>query len=101
MNRPTKHCTLRVHLTTGECIAGDYHVDAVTSSTIRPSDALRSDASGYILLTNAVHADHADAEQPAVVLVNRNAVAMIEIPRSGWTADGAAMRGSCATSTAT
>jgi len=76
-------------------------VDAITSSTVRPSDALRADGSGYILLTNATHLGRPGSESPAVVLINRGAVAMIEITSSGWRAGHNALEPGRVSATAT
>lgn len=80
---------------------GHYHVDAITSSTVRPSDALRADGSGYILLTGATHAGRPVGESPAVVLINRSAVAMIEITSTGWKAGHGAASAAMLTATTT
>lgn len=87
MVKATKKCELRVHLTTGACVRGRFHIEASTSSAVRPSDALREDRSGWLLLTDVCEesSESADAADRApVLMLNRSAIAMIEILPNNW-----------------
>ena len=86
MIKSTKTCELVIHLTTGECITGRFHVDAATSSSVRPSDAVRQEKTGYILLTDAKVTRGEETTDRPVVLVVPSSVAFIEIPMEKWTA---------------
>lgn len=87
MVKTTKKCEVRVHLTTGSCVRGRFHVDASTSSAIRPSDALREDRSGWLLLTDvcdeSVNGDE-PLDRAPVLMLNRAAIAIIEILPNNW-----------------
>jgi hypothetical protein len=84
MFKATKTCVLNVHLSGGAVVTGRLHVDAATSSAMRPSDVLRQENSGWLLLTEV--RDVRDPETPPapVVLVNRAAVTMIELAPNNW-----------------
>ncbi len=84
MFKATKTCILNVHLTTGAAVTGRYHVDASTSSAVRPSDALRQESSGWFLLTDVRDARDPECEPTPVVLISRAAVAMIELTPNNW-----------------
>lgn len=89
MVKATKKCELRVHLTTGTCVRGRFHIDASTSSAIRPSDAMREDKTGWLLLTDVIDETEGDedgSDRAPVLMLNRTAVAMIEILSNNWQA---------------
>jgi len=82
MNKPTKCCTLTVHLVAGPILTGEFHIAASTSSAIRPSDALQDNSRPWILLSG-VSVDVGPAPATRAVLVPTSAIAFIELP-SKW-----------------
>jgi len=84
MDRRTKSCEVTVHLKNGECLQGRYHVDGNTSSSIRPSDALRESTNPYLLLTDVRAEDGHSGDPRSVVLVRADAVGYIELPDQSW-----------------
>jgi hypothetical protein len=83
MRKSTKTCDLQVTLLTGEHLRGRFHVEAATSSMIRPSDAVRQEATGWLLLTDVTDDGHTPAKD-SVVLVNRAAIATVQLISTGW-----------------
>ena len=77
MVKQTKTCEINVHLTTGDCVAGRYHIDAATSSSVRPSDALRQEKTGFVLLTEAKLTRDGETTDQPVVLLPTTSVAFI------------------------
>lgn len=84
MVKETKSCELTIHLQTGDCLTGRYHVDVATTSAVRPSDAIRQDTSPYLLLTGVRDGTGAEPGEKPVVLLNTNAITVIEIPSENW-----------------
>jgi len=85
MDKTTKYCDLAVRLTDGSTISGRFHVPLRTGSTIRPSDALRETANGFLVLTNACVRQRAEETRHESLLVPLSSVSFVELP-SGWTA---------------
>lgn len=86
MQKTTKTCDLRVHLIEGTCVRGQYHVDSATSSAIRPSDAIRQDDTGWILLTHVQNEAGDPTDRAPVVMINRDAISIVEIMPNNWRA---------------
>jgi hypothetical protein len=84
MVKRTKSCAVTVHLKGGQCLRGRYHVDKSTSSSVRPSDALRESTSPYLLLTDAVAQAGPELSAGAVIVVRADAVSFIELPEESW-----------------
>lgn len=85
MVKATKSCQLVVQLLNGKRLAGRFHVEASTSSAVRPSDALRQESTGYLLMTHAYFEGECETDAPdRVILVNRAAVGLIELSQNNW-----------------
>jgi len=84
MQRKTKHCLVEIQLLTGTRVRGKYHVEASSSSSIRPSDAIRTADPAYILLSDVdVCENGADTHREAI-LVRSSSIAHLEFLGSGW-----------------
>lgn len=86
MDKSTKCCELTVYLTTGVRIVGTYHISTTTSSAIRPSDALRDNKDGFLILTNATVHDAGAAREQSAILIRMEAITHLDLPSKGWSA---------------
>lgn len=82
--KPTKYCTLNITLVNGVRLTGRFHIEARTSSTIRPSDAIRQCEDGWLLLTD-VEADGSESPQADTLMIPVKSIAWIELPAKRWT----------------
>lgn len=85
IERSTKCCELILNLTTGVKMVGTYHVSTVTSSSVRPSDALRDCQDGFLLLTNVTIHGNSGTQTQTAAMVRMDAISYIELPPKGWT----------------
>jgi hypothetical protein len=81
--RDTKYCEICVQLVNGARVRGRFHIDAVTSSTIRPSDALRELKSDFFILSHATR--ETEAHPPVTMMIRSSAIALVELPDRNWT----------------
>lgn len=84
VDKSTKCCELTVHMCTGACISGTFHIPFGTSSAIRPSDALRDCKGGFVVLSNATVRDKEQSVLHRSVMIRVEAVSHIELPEKGW-----------------
>ncbi len=84
MVRTTKYCVVDAVLLTGTRVRGRMHVQASTSSAIRPSDALRDAPGNYLILTNALVFDGTETREHGCVMLRTSAIAHVELPDRGW-----------------
>lgn len=82
--KATKYCELNVTLLNGARVSGRFHVEARTSSTIRPSDAIREAKDGLLLLTDVQYATADEQREVRAMLIPLRAVACIELPATRW-----------------
>jgi hypothetical protein len=80
----TKSCEVVVHLKSGECLRGHYHIEKGTSSSVRPSDALRESTGAYLLLTDVRREGSVAPSEGGVILIRADAVSFIELPQESW-----------------
>ncbi len=83
-SKSTKGCELTVQLITGVRIVGTFNVSVITSSAIRPSDAIREHQNGFFTLTNATIHEPTGPRQVSSVMVRAESIAHIELPSKGW-----------------
>lgn len=83
MVKSTKVCSLEVHMLSGTRIAGKFCVEASTSSTIRPSDAIRDSTGEYLLLVEATVHSGGEPYARSALLVRKSGIAHIELSE-GW-----------------
>ena len=84
MIKPTKFCDLEIHTKSGFRITGKFVVPANTSTSVRPSDALRDDTKGFILINEVTIYGNGKTEQRDAVLVRWDAVEWIDLPPNQW-----------------
>jgi len=84
MKNPTKFCQLSLSLTNGVRVSGQYHVEAKTSSTIRPSDAIRENKGGFLLLSDVTIDEPIGRRTHPVVMIPYASIAHIELPPTRW-----------------
>jgi hypothetical protein len=84
MVKQTKFCELTVYLRGGDRLTGRLHVEGSTSSTVRPSDAIRQVQGNFLLLTD-VTVQGESAGEKAAILVPTSAVNYIEVHSKSWT----------------
>ena len=82
MVRDTKFCEINVQLVSGTRIRGRFHIDAVTSSTIRPSDALRDIRTDFLVVSHATR--ESESAPPVSMMIRCSAIAVIELPERNW-----------------
>ncbi len=76
----TKYVNLVFFMKAGVRIAGQYHVPANTSASVRPSDALQQ-ARGFINVSNAsVTSSGRQSRQVSFVSLALDAIAWVEFP---------------------
>lgn len=83
MVRDTKFCEVSMQLVNGARVRGRFHIDAVTSSAIRPSDALRDLRTDFLLLSHATRDGDPEAHR-CTMMVRTSAIALIELPERNW-----------------
>lgn len=80
--RDTKFCEINVQLVNGARVRGRFHVDAVTSSTIRPSDALRDLKTDFLVISHATR--EGEVTPSVTMMIRSSAIALIELPERNW-----------------
>lgn len=80
----TKYCELSVTLLNGAHVKGRFHIEARTTSTIRPSDAIRENKDGMILLTDVTFTVDENARELKAAMIPMGSVAFIELPAARW-----------------
>lgn len=83
MDKPTKYCELTITLLNGQTLTGLLHVPVVTSSTIRPSDALQDKTDGFLLLSDATILENNAPRRANALMVAVQAISHIELP-TAW-----------------
>ncbi len=83
VEKTTKCCDLTVYLLNGVRLMGTYHVPTGTSSSIRPSDALRETTDSFLLLTNVTVHDSSGSNSHPAMLVRVDAISHVDLPK-GW-----------------
>jgi hypothetical protein len=84
LEKTTKYCEIAVTLVNGARITGRFHIESRTSSTVRPSDALREVREGLLLLTDVtVHAPPEPRSIPAL-MIPFSSIAWVEPPPARW-----------------
>lgn len=87
MLRKTKHCLVEIQLLTGTRVRGKYHVEASSSSSIRPSDAIRSGDLAYLLLSDVDVCENGVSTHREAILVRCSSISHLEFLESGWRED--------------
>jgi len=82
--KTTKYCELSVTLLNGASVTGRFHVESRTTSTIRPSDAVRESKNGFLLLTDATYTSSGEPRDINALMIPLPAVAFIELPSTRW-----------------
>jgi len=86
MDKATKCCRLTIFLKSGSSISGEFHTSLGTTSSVRPSDALRECKGGFLVLSKTtIHEDNETRQQQAI-MVRLDAISYIELPETGWRA---------------
>lgn len=83
--KPTKYCLLNVMLLNGTRVSGKFHIEARTTSTIRPSDAIREARDGFLLLTESGTEDSGQLRESRTLMIPVRAIAFVELPSTRWT----------------
>lgn len=83
--KSTKYCELNVTLLNGTRIAGRFHIEARTTSTVRPSDAIRENKDRFILLTDATSQEGDESRGIGTLMIAPAAIAFVELPDTRWT----------------
>ena len=82
--KPTKYCDLSLTLLNGAKLSGRFHIEARTTSTIRPSDAIREAKDGFLLLTDAKMLGPEEKCLNRTLMVPIRAIAFVDLPSSRW-----------------
>ncbi|MDO8631191.1 MAG: hypothetical protein Q7R41_11925, partial [Phycisphaerales bacterium] len=77
MDKATKRCELKVHLKSGHCMTGQFHVSARTSCAIRPSDALMENNNRLLLLSDVTVYENSVPRQVSAVMIPYDAIALV------------------------
>ncbi len=85
MRNPTKCCGLTIILKTGARVTGTFHVSVGTDQNIRPADAIRRSDTNFLLLSDVTICEQEQSRHEQAILVQRDAIAYIELPTEGWT----------------
>ncbi len=85
MRNPTKCCELTVILNSGARVTGTFHVSVGTDPNVRPADAIRRSDTDFLLLSDVTIGETEQPRQQQAILVQRDAIAYIELPTEGWT----------------
>jgi hypothetical protein len=88
MNKGTKFCELHIYMGLGVRIVGNFHVDIGTSSTVRPSDALRQHEHPFLVLTDATVTHGNNSHRRDTVMIRLDAISYVELPHKGWKTSG-------------
>ena len=84
MGKATKHCELDIYLKSGIRLNGKFHVNMITSSTVRPSDAICEWDRSFLVLSDVTVHDGQNSHHQDTVLVRTDAMSFIELPPGGW-----------------
>lgn len=85
MRNPTKCCRLAIVLKNGARMTGTFHVSVGTESNVRPADAIRRSDVDSVLLCDVTIDEKEQSRQQQAILIQRDAIAYIELPTEGWT----------------
>jgi hypothetical protein len=87
MVKSTKFCEVNICMLSGVRLKGKFHVEALTSSSVRPSDAFQEQEGDYLLLSDVtVVQTDGQAYQSSSVLVRGTAISHVELPKEHWVA---------------
>ena len=96
IDKRTKVCPLELFLTTGVKLTGHLPVPANTSTSVRPTDAIRHSEGEYMLLCDVTIEDGDKTYEKGTLLVRCNAISHIEFSATQWVAPpGAEAVASC------
>ncbi len=84
VEKGTKYCALSVSLLNGTRITGRFHIEARTTSTIRPSDAIRETKDRFILLTDVTVENGDEARTIDAIMIPPSSIAFVELPAARW-----------------
>lgn len=82
----TKCCRLSIRLKSGAYLSGDFHIPSEAPAEIRPADAIRVVQGDFLLLTDVTVRENSDKREQQAMLVQRSAIAYIELPSQEWAA---------------
>lgn len=86
LNKRVKSCPIDVHMKSGIRISGRFPVPANTSTSVRPTDAIRLTDSPYLLLCDATIHDRERSYVKDTLLVRCDAISHIEFSETSWIA---------------
>ena len=87
VHQNTKSCKIRICLTSGSCLEGQFHTPAGSSDATRPFDAIRDFKGGYLLLSDVTVTEQGKTKNHKVVMVRTENISHIELPDAGWETD--------------
>ncbi len=82
----TKCCRLSIRLKSGAHLSGDFHIPSEAPADIRPADAIRVIQGDFLLLTDVSVRENTETREQQAMLVQRSAIAYIELPSQEWAA---------------
>ncbi len=86
INKRTKMCPLDIFLKTGVRLSGSFPVPGDTSTSVRPTDAIRQAEGNYLLLCEVTVHDGDQTYEKETILVRGDAISHIEFSATQWVA---------------